>query len=118
MVMNVSVQYSGGFLSDTILLTLCYYHRGTRSIAMKSFRLCSLCSHVLVIFSPSDLLDGCSIILNIILIEDQDAFRFFFKHNLVAVFPFSVCAVGFCFVDLQGVNVVSVHLIMVISPRF
>ena len=32
MVTNVSVHYNGGFLPDMILLllTLCYYHRGTR----------------------------------------------------------------------------------------
>ena len=35
---NVSVQYDGGFLSDIILLlTQCYYHRGTRLNAMKRF---------------------------------------------------------------------------------
>ena len=30
MAINVSVQYDGGFLPDIILLTQCYYHRGTR----------------------------------------------------------------------------------------
>ena len=30
MVINISVQYNGGFLSDIILLTQGYYHRGTR----------------------------------------------------------------------------------------
>ena len=35
MAINVSVQYDGGFLSDIILLTQCYYHRGTRLNAMK-----------------------------------------------------------------------------------
>ena len=34
---NVSVQYDGGFLPDIILLTQCYYHRGTRLNAMKRF---------------------------------------------------------------------------------
>ena len=34
---NVSVQHSGGFLPGIILLTQCYYHRGTRLDAMKSF---------------------------------------------------------------------------------
>ena len=29
MAINVSVQYDGGFLPDIILLTQCYYHRGT-----------------------------------------------------------------------------------------
>ena len=37
MAINVSVQYyNGGFLPDIILLTQCYYHRGTR------LNLCSL----------------------------------------------------------------------------
>ena len=35
MAMNVSVQYNGGFLPDIILLTQCYYHRGTRLNANK-----------------------------------------------------------------------------------
>ena len=30
MAINVSVQYNGGRLPDIILLTQCYYHRGTR----------------------------------------------------------------------------------------
>ena len=55
-IVNVSVQYDGGFFPDIILLTLCYYHWGTRLNAMKSFCLCSLCSHLLKIcfdiFSP------------------------------------------------------------------
>ena len=33
--MNVSVQYNGGLLPDIILLTQCYYHRGTHLNAMK-----------------------------------------------------------------------------------
>ena len=37
MASNVSVQYNGGFLLDIILLTQCYYHRGTRLNAMKRF---------------------------------------------------------------------------------
>ena len=37
MQINVSVQYDGGFLPDIILLTQCYYHRGTRLNAMKRF---------------------------------------------------------------------------------
>ena len=37
MAINVSVQYDGGFLSDIVLLTQCYYHRGTRLNAMKRF---------------------------------------------------------------------------------
>ena len=31
MSINVSVQYNGGLLPDIILLTQCYYHRGTSS---------------------------------------------------------------------------------------
>ena len=34
---NVSVQYNGGLLPDIILLTQCYFHRGTRLNAMKRF---------------------------------------------------------------------------------
>ena len=37
MAINISVQYDGGFLPDIILLTQCYYHRGTRLNAMKRF---------------------------------------------------------------------------------
>ena len=37
MAINVSVQYDGGFLPDIILLTQCYYHRGTRLNVMKRF---------------------------------------------------------------------------------
>ena len=35
MAINVSVQYNGRFLPALILLTLCYYHRGTRLNAMR-----------------------------------------------------------------------------------
>ena len=31
-VQNVSVYYNSGLLPDAILLTQCYYHRGTRSV--------------------------------------------------------------------------------------
>ena len=41
MAININVQYNGG-LPDIILLTQCYYHRGTRSNAMKRFCICSL----------------------------------------------------------------------------
>ena len=34
MAINVGVQYNGGLLSDIILLTQGYYHRGTRLKAM------------------------------------------------------------------------------------
>ena len=43
MAINVSViQYNGGLLPDIILLTQCYYHRGTRLNATKRFCICSL----------------------------------------------------------------------------
>ena len=42
MAIYVSVQYDGGLLSDIILLTQCYYHRGTRLNARKRFCICSL----------------------------------------------------------------------------
>ena len=34
---NVSVQYNGGLLSDILVLTQCYFHRGTRLNAIKRF---------------------------------------------------------------------------------
>ena len=37
MAINVSVKYNGGLFPDIILLTQCYYHRGTRLNAMKRF---------------------------------------------------------------------------------
>ena len=37
-----TVQYNGGLLLDIILLTQCYFHRGTRLNAMKGFCICSL----------------------------------------------------------------------------
>ena len=37
MAVNVSVQYNGGLLPDNILLTQCYYQRGTRLNVMKMF---------------------------------------------------------------------------------
>ena len=53
MVINVSVQYNGGLLPDIILLTQCYFHRGTRLNAMKRFCICSLRSNLNVLtFSP------------------------------------------------------------------
>ena len=40
--MEVSAQHNGGFLPDMMLLTQCYYHRGTRLKAMKRLCFCSL----------------------------------------------------------------------------
>ena len=63
MAINVSVQYNVGFLPDIILLTLCYYHRGTRLNDMKSFlSLQPLCFYLILAkrfdkFSPW--LGGC-----------------------------------------------------------
>ena len=38
MAINVrSVQYNGGLLPDIILLTQCYFHRGTRLNAIRGF---------------------------------------------------------------------------------
>ena len=37
MAIDVSVQHNGGFLPGIILLTQCYYHRGTRLNTMKRF---------------------------------------------------------------------------------
>ena len=37
MAINVSVRYNGGLLPNIILLTQCYYHRGTRLNAVKRF---------------------------------------------------------------------------------
>ena len=42
MAINVNVQYNGGLLPDIILLTQCYFHRGTRLNAMNLFCICSL----------------------------------------------------------------------------
>ena len=39
---HIHKQHNGGFLPGIILLTQCYYHRGTRLNAMKRFRICSL----------------------------------------------------------------------------
>ena len=81
MAINVSVPYYGGFLPNIILLTLCYYNRGTRLYAVKSFCVCSLCSNltnylnVLTIFPPDWVVGRCS--------EGLDAFRFFFKFPVV-----------------------------------
>ena len=70
MAIHLSVQYNGGILPDIILLTQCYYHRGTRLNVMKRFGLCSIWPHLNILtFSP--LTGGCS--------EYLDAFRCFFK---------------------------------------
>ena len=55
MAINVSAQFNGGLLPDIILLTQCYYHRGTHLNVMKMFCICSLLrSHlnVLTFFLP------------------------------------------------------------------
>ena len=72
MAINVSVQYNDGLLPGTILLSQCYYHRGTRlNNAIKRFCICRLRSHLNVLtFSP--LTGGCS--------EGLGAFIFFLKQ--------------------------------------
>ena len=71
MAINVSVQYNGGLLFDVILLTQCYYHRGTRLNAMK--RVLSLQPMIppkrLTFFSPPD--------WGMLRRSTVDAFRFF-----------------------------------------
>ena len=42
MAINESVQYNGGLLPDIILLTQCYFHRGTRLNTIKRVCICSL----------------------------------------------------------------------------
>ena len=42
MAINVSVQFNSGLLPDIILLTQCYYHRGTCLNVIKMFCICSL----------------------------------------------------------------------------
>ena len=57
----VSIQYNGGLLPDTILLTQCYFHRGTRLNAMRLFFVFAALdptSKRFDIFSP--LTGGCS----------------------------------------------------------
>ena len=49
MVINISVQYNGGFLPDIILLAQGYYHRGTRLNTMEWLCLYSLCNIILLL---------------------------------------------------------------------
>ena len=42
MAIDVSVHHNGGFLPHIILLTQCYYHRGTFLNVIKRFCICSL----------------------------------------------------------------------------
>ena len=75
-VINIGVQYKGGFLPDIILLTQGYYHRETRLNAMNRFCICMYLQPLISpkrfdIFSP--LTGGCS--------EGLGAFLFFFKQK-------------------------------------
>ena len=56
MAINVNVQYNDGLLPDIILLTQCYYHRGTPFKCHEEvFCICSLRSHLNVLtFYPPD----------------------------------------------------------------
>ena len=47
MVINISVQYNGGFLPDIIMLTQGYYHWGTRLIPCSGF---VFIAHVIVYY--------------------------------------------------------------------
>ena len=49
---DVSVEYNGELLTDIVLLTQCFYYRGTRLNAMKRFCICSLWSHLNVLTFP------------------------------------------------------------------
>ena len=60
MSINVNVQYYGGLLPDIILLTQGYFHRGTRSNALKRFRIYSLCPSKRFDIISSPLNGGCS----------------------------------------------------------
>ena len=80
MAINVSVQYNVGLLPGIILLTQCYYHRGTRLNAMKRFCICSLWSHVINVLIFFPLTGGCS--------EGLGAFRIFVKPKFVLSFNF------------------------------
>ena len=49
MVIGVNAQYSDGLLSDIIMLSLCYYHRGTPLNAIKRFCVRSRPSGLLIV---------------------------------------------------------------------
>ena len=85
MPINVSVQYNGGLLPDIVLLTQCYYHRGTRSNAMERFCICSLPSHLnaLTFFPPDWVLLRRSGRVQIYSIQDT-ATRTRIVHNFLA----------------------------------
>ena len=54
MAINVSVQYDGRLLPDIILLTQCYYHRGTRFNAIEVLSLQSMIPPKRFDFFPPD----------------------------------------------------------------
>ena len=78
MAINVIVQYNGGLLPDIILLTQCYYHRGTRLNAMKRF--CIPMIPPTNRFDIFPLTGGCSD-------EGLGAFIFFFKSSIYYTVP-------------------------------
>ena len=49
MVINITVQYNGGFLPDIIPLTQGYDHWGTRLKTMQWLRIYSLCNSILLL---------------------------------------------------------------------
>ena len=62
MVINISVQYNGGFLPDIMLLTQGYYHWGTRYNAMQWLCIYSLLCNIV----PGILLLPCLMVYYIV----------------------------------------------------
>ena len=79
MAINVSVQHNGGFLLGIIVLTQCYYHRGT------PFKCHEEILYLQPMIPPNKSVDifpltgGCS--------EGLDAFRFFFRTTKEPINP-------------------------------
>ena len=74
--LNISVQYNGGLLPDIILLTQCYYQRGTRVNAMERFVSAAYDPTQRFDNFPPDFYWG-------MLRRAVDAFNFFFKRRQV-----------------------------------
>ena len=77
MAIYVSVQHNGGFLPGFVLLTQCYYHRGTNAFKCHEEALYlqpMMPPKGFDIFPPDG--GGCS--------ESLDAFRFFFNNTMFA----------------------------------
>ena len=78
------VKFYGGFLPDIVLLTQCYYHRGTRLNAMKRFCIFSYRSHlnVLTFFPPDWGMLRRSRCIQIFLQTYQVSVKFGVKHRI------------------------------------